>query len=97
VSVEGDAASAKDALDRISIPQDALDRIAASPRSSLIVSDEELSRETGKGTDFIVIMSNEPQGGISFRHHASAPVAEFRYAPRYRSWSYPFGGSFSRW
>jgi hypothetical protein len=97
VSVEGDAAGAKDALDRISIPQDALDRIAASPQSSLIVSDEELSRETGKGTDFIVIMSNEPQGGIAFRHHTAAPVASYQYAPRYRSWSYPFGGTFSRW
>ena len=40
---EGD--DAKDALDRITIPQDLLDRIAptASPRSSIIVSDEPLS------------------------------------------------------
>jgi hypothetical protein len=97
VSLDSDAAGARDALDRISIPQDALDRIGASPRSSLIVSDEELSRETGKGTDFIVIMSNEPQGGIAFRRHSPAPVAEFRYAPRNRSWNYPFGGTFSRW
>jgi hypothetical protein len=38
---------AKDALDRLSIPQDVLDRIAptALPRSSIIVSDEPLSRE----------------------------------------------------
>ena len=36
------------ALDRISIPQDVLDRIAptALPRSSLIISDEPLHRET---------------------------------------------------
>ena len=39
---------AKAALDRITIPQDVLDRIApaALPRSSIIVSDEPLSRET---------------------------------------------------
>jgi hypothetical protein len=39
---------AKDALDRITIPQDVLDRIAptALPRSSIIVSDEPLSSET---------------------------------------------------
>ena len=44
----------------------------ASPRSSrrgpsLIISDEALSRETGKGTDFVVLMSGEPQGGIKIR------------------------------
>ena len=38
---------AKDALDRITIPQDILDRIAptALPRSSIIISDEPLSRQ----------------------------------------------------
>src|SRR6516162_6357330 len=43
---------AKDALDRITIPQDVLDRIAptALPRSSIIVSDEPLSRETNYRT-----------------------------------------------
>ena len=48
---------AKTALDRIVIPQDTLDRIVgmASPRSSLIISDEGLSSETGNGTDFIVL------------------------------------------
>jgi hypothetical protein len=39
---------AKSALDRIKIPQDVLDRIAptALPRSSLVISDEPLNRET---------------------------------------------------
>jgi hypothetical protein len=48
----GDLASAKEALDRVSIPQETLDRIAEtiSPRSSLIISDEPLSSETGQGT-----------------------------------------------
>jgi hypothetical protein len=64
--------AAKAALDRITIPADVLDRIApmVSPRFSLIISDEALSEETSKGTEFVVIMSNEPQGGIKFRRHA---------------------------
>ena len=37
------------------------------PRSSLIVTDEALSSETGKGTDFVVLLSGEPQGGIKIR------------------------------
>ena len=50
------------------IPQDALDRIAAiAPRSSLIVTDEGVSSETGKGTEFVVVLSGEPQGGIKKR------------------------------
>jgi hypothetical protein len=64
-----DPDSAKTALDRIVIPQDTLDRIAGmmSPRSSLIISDEALSPETGKGTDFVIVLNGEPQGGIKFR------------------------------
>src|SRR5207248_4261861 len=43
-----DPGGARSALDRIVIPQDALDRLAgmASPRSSLIISDEAFSSET---------------------------------------------------
>jgi hypothetical protein len=64
-----DPDGAKAALNRIVIPQDALDRIAGmmAPRSSLIISDEELSAETGKDTEFVVILSGEPQGGIKSR------------------------------
>ena len=64
-----DVAGALLALDRLSIPQEALDRIpeALLPGSSLIVSDEGPSNETGKDTDFIVFMSGEPQGGIASR------------------------------
>ena len=45
------------ALDRIEIPQDAVERISEllTPASSLIISDNELSRETGRDTDFIVV------------------------------------------
>jgi len=60
---------AKDALDRITIPQDVLDRIAptAVPRSSIIVSDEPLSRETNYRTEFVAVLSNQPQGGFVTR------------------------------
>jgi hypothetical protein len=46
------------ALDRIEIPQDVAERISQllTPGSSLIVSDYELSAETGNDTDFIVVM-----------------------------------------
>jgi hypothetical protein len=49
--------SATEALDRIEIPQEALDRIAplVTPGASLIVSDLGMSGETGKGTDFIML------------------------------------------
>ena len=54
---------AKDALDRITIPQDVLDRIAptALPRSSIIVSDEPLSRETNYRTEFVAVLDNQPR------------------------------------
>ncbi len=46
-----------EALARIEIPQDAIDRISALivPGSSLVVSDHGLGEETGEGTDFIVV------------------------------------------
>jgi hypothetical protein len=45
------------ALDRIEIPQDAVDRISEllTPASSVIISDYGISHETGKDTDFIVV------------------------------------------
>jgi lipoprotein-anchoring transpeptidase ErfK/SrfK len=75
-----DRDSAKSALDRIVIPQDVLDRVAGiAPRSSLIITDEALSSETGKGTDFVVILSGEPQGGLKIRRRSPSPEAQFRY------------------
>src|SRR5207237_9387862 len=55
-----DAGAASAALDRITIPQDAVERISelVLPGSSLIVWDEEASKETGKQTDFIVLISS---------------------------------------
>jgi hypothetical protein len=78
--VPADSDSAKSALDRIVIPQDVLDRVAGiAPRSSLIITDEAFSSETGKGTDFVVILSGEPQGGLKIRRRSPSPDAQFRY------------------
>ena len=77
VTLEG-ADNAKAALDRITIPQDVLDRIpGAASRSSLIVTDESPSSETGKGTDFVVLLSDQPQGGIKFRRHSPSPELSY--------------------
>ncbi len=77
-----DVAGAEAALDRLTIPQDAIDYIsqAVLPGSSLIISDEGPSIETGKDTDFVVFMSGEPQGGIAVRAH------HHEMARRDRSW-----------
>ena len=66
---------AKDALDRITIPQDVLDRIAptAVPRSSIIISDEPLSSETNYRTEFVAVLSNQPQGGFITRRPTPQP------------------------
>jgi hypothetical protein len=86
-----DGANARAALDRISIPQDALDRIAPSafPRSSLIISDEPLNRETIQRTEFVVALHNQPQGGLAMRRTPS----DVRVA-RGNSWD---DGGFTRW
>jgi hypothetical protein len=64
-----DADDAKNALDRITIPKDVLDRIGptALPRSSIIVSDEPLSAETNYRTEFVAVLSDQPQGGFITR------------------------------
>jgi lipoprotein-anchoring transpeptidase ErfK/SrfK len=51
------ASNATEALDRVTIPPEALERISElmSPGASLIISDQGLGPETGKGTDFIVL------------------------------------------
>jgi hypothetical protein len=51
------ASSAAEALDRINLPQEAIDRISELlvPGSSLVISDYGLGGETGRSTDFIVV------------------------------------------
>jgi hypothetical protein len=98
-----DADDAKNALDRITIPQDVLDRIAptALPRSSIIVSDEPLSAETNYRTEFVAVLSNQPQGGfITRRPTTDALVAsdDVRDDNGFggifqRSWSSPTGNA----
>jgi len=63
------AGDAKSALDRITLPQEVLDRIAptAMPRSSIIISDEPLSAETNYRTEFVAVLSDYPQGGFITR------------------------------
>jgi hypothetical protein len=80
-----DVAGAKAALDRIAMPREAIERISqvVLPGSSLIVSDEGASIETGKDTDFVVLMSGEPQGGIKARRRE--PRRNDYFGP-------PFGG-----
>jgi hypothetical protein len=85
-----DAADARSALDRVTIPQDVLDRIAptASARSSIIVSDEALSPETSKGTEFVAVLSNEPQGGLAMRKRSSGEVRYARQRDAYPEYGY---------
>ena len=69
---------ARNALDRITIPQDVWDRIGptALPRSSIIISDEPLSAETNYRTEFVAVLSDQPQGGfITRKPTAPAMVA----------------------
>src|SRR5262249_37945637 len=48
------------------------------PRSSVIISDEALSPETGNGTEFVVLMSGEPQGGIKMRRGGDATASRYQ-------------------
>src|SRR6516225_8252812 len=68
---------AKNALDRITLPQEILDRIAptAAPRSSIIISDEPMSSETNYRTEFVVVLNDQPQGG--FANRARSPGMRF--------------------
>src|SRR5205085_1323581 len=72
-----DGDDARNALDRITIPREVLDRIAptALPRSSIIISDEPLSRETNYRTEFVAVLSNQPQGGFITRRPTPTVLA----------------------
>jgi hypothetical protein len=101
-----DADDAKGALDRITIPQDVLARIGptALPRSSIVVSDEPLSAETNYRTEFVAVLSNQPQGGFITREPSTDSYIasdNFRYDDGFRgffprNWGPPMGNS-RRW
>lgn len=69
---------AKNALDRITMPKEVLDRIAptALPRSSIIVSDEPLSEETNYRTEFVAVLNDQPQGGFITRKPSEVLMAD---------------------
>ena len=100
-----DADDAKNALDRITIPRDVLDRIGptALPRSSIIVSDEPLSAETNYRTEFVAVLSNQPQGGFITREPSTEALVasdNFRNDDGFgfffqRNWGPPTGNA--RW
>src|SRR5689334_8274030 len=77
VSIDG-GDDAKNALDRVTIPQEVLDRIGptALPRSSIVISDEPLSKETNYRTEFVTVLSDQPQGGFITRKPTPTYVAE---------------------
>jgi chemotaxis protein histidine kinase CheA len=100
-----DADDAKNALDRITIPKDVLDRIGptALPRSSIVVSDEPLSAETNYRTEFVAVLSNQPQGGFITREPSTEALVasdNFRNDDGFgfffqRNWGPPTGNA--RW
>jgi L,D-transpeptidase catalytic domain len=91
-----DGDDAKDALDRIAIPQDVLDRIAptAAPRSSLIISDEPPNREQNSRTEFVVVLNNQPQGGLAIRKPPSDVVARDGYGYYGNGYARQYGGPY---
>ncbi|WP_425328493.1 L,D-transpeptidase [Rhodopseudomonas palustris] len=94
VSIDGPG-TATEALDRISIPQEVLDRIGptALPRSSIVISDEPLSAETNYRTEFVAVLSHQPQGGFITRK----PTPPVMVADRNDGWDDNFfGGMFGR-
>jgi len=94
---EADLPSAKAALNRLIIPEDTVARITqlVSPQSSLIISDEGPSSETGHGTEFVIVITDEPQGGLAHRRRGSD--IGVRYGSRRDRWRSPFGNSYSAW
>jgi hypothetical protein len=100
-----DTDGAKRALDRISISPNDMKRISdvVLPGSSLIISDEGLSIETGKDTDFVIVMPGEPQGALKVRQREPVQTSDgwgfFGNSP-YGSGKSSYGGgggSFFKW
>src|SRR5205807_5492286 len=104
VTVDG-GDDARDALDRITIPPEVLARIApnALPRSSIVISDEPLSAETNYRTEFVAVLSNQPQGGFITRKPSTDVLADtdpngddrFGWFSQ-RGWGSPTGDPYQR-
>ena len=73
--------------------------------SALIVSDEAPYRETAAGTDFLVVLSNEPQGALKIRSpeesrptaqipRLNQPVRAYRAPQEDRHFRHPLGSFF---
>ncbi len=83
---------AKAALERITMPPEVLARLAptALPRSSIVISDEPLSAETNYRTEFVAVLSHQPQGGFITRK----PTPNVMVADGDDSWDGGFGSFF---
>ena len=92
-------------LDRIEIPREVTEKLASSTwlGSALIVSDEAPYKETAEGTDFLVVLSNEPQGALKIRTPDESrptaqvpqwdqPVRAYRGAAQDDHFRHPLGG-----
>lgn len=80
-----DGDDAKNALDRIVIPQEVIDRVGptALPRSSIVISDEPLSAETNYRTEFVAVLNNQPQGGFITRERTEDILVSDAYDDGY--------------
>ena len=97
-AVETDANAAVAALDRVTIPDEVTNRFSQSVwvGSSLVISDEDLNKETGPATDFIVVSSRDPQGGLMTRKPDFPNERVARYVDRRAQRPFrPFGGFFA--
>ena len=96
---------ARATLERIEMPDEVTDlmQTGAWSGSTLIVSDEPPYKETGPGTDFIVVLSTEPQGALKIRTPDDArpvaalprpaqPIRAYRTARDDRQFRHPLGG-----
>jgi hypothetical protein len=87
-AVPADVDAARAALDRIAMPPEVVARVSevVLPGASLIISDEAASIETGKDTDFVVVMAGEPQGALKARRREPLVM---RRARRVLQWPMP--------
>ena len=86
VALKGEAN--EEVLNRIELPREVSEKLASSAwlGSALIVSDEAPYKETAAGTDFIVVLSDEPQGALKIRSPEIATGGpDFDQAAKYKS------------